>query len=107
MMKRFWGMLDVEPEEEGPVSLLLAISFFMGLFMATVAVAQTLAPVLERVLALASAGEYTRLFLDEGEPMRRLLAEFVRSPASNELAQARARRVRHTPDQGPQQRASC
>ncbi len=43
MMKRFWGMLDVEPEEEGPVSLLLAISFFMGLFMATVAVAsQTL-----------------------------------------------------------------
>lgn len=43
MMKRFWGMLDVEPEETGPVGLLLAISFFMGLFMATVAVAsQTL-----------------------------------------------------------------
>ena len=43
MMKRFWGMLDVEPDETGPVGLLLAISFFMGLFMATVAVAsQTL-----------------------------------------------------------------
>ncbi|MCA6369306.1 MAG: hypothetical protein IM631_21645 [Cytophagales bacterium] len=43
MMKRFWNMLDVEHEETGPVGLLLAISFFMGLFMATVAVAsQTL-----------------------------------------------------------------
>jgi hypothetical protein len=43
MMKRFWNMLDVEQEETGPVGLLLAISFFMGLFMATVAVAsQTL-----------------------------------------------------------------
>lgn len=42
-MKRFWNMLDVEHEETGPVGLLLAISFFMGLFMATVAVAsQTL-----------------------------------------------------------------
>ncbi len=42
-MKRFWNMLDVEQEETGPVGLLLAISFFMGLFMATVAVAsQTL-----------------------------------------------------------------
>jgi len=42
-MKRFWNMLDVEPEETGPVGLLLAISFFMGLFMATIAVAsQTL-----------------------------------------------------------------
>ncbi|MCX8492236.1 MAG: hypothetical protein ORN54_14330, partial [Cyclobacteriaceae bacterium] len=39
MMKRFWGMLSVEPEETGSVGLLLAISFFMGLFMATVAVA--------------------------------------------------------------------
>ncbi len=42
-MKRFWNMLDVEQEETGPVGLLLAISFFMGLFMATVSVAsQTL-----------------------------------------------------------------
>jgi ATP:ADP antiporter, AAA family len=43
MMKRLWDLLDVEPDETGPVGLLLAISFFMGLFMATVAVAsQTL-----------------------------------------------------------------
>lgn len=36
-------MLDVEPEESGRVFLLLAISFFMGLFLATVTVAsQTL-----------------------------------------------------------------
>jgi ATP:ADP antiporter, AAA family len=43
MIKRLWKMLDVEPEETGPVSLLLAISFLMGLFLATVAVAsQTL-----------------------------------------------------------------
>ena len=42
-MKRFWNMLDVEPQETGPVGLLLAISFFMGLFMATIAIAsQTL-----------------------------------------------------------------
>jgi ATP:ADP antiporter, AAA family len=42
-MNRFWKMLDVEPQETGPVGLLLAISFFMGLFLATVAVAsQTL-----------------------------------------------------------------
>lgn len=42
-MKRFWKMLDVEPQETGPVGLLLAISFLMGLFLATVAVAsQTL-----------------------------------------------------------------
>ena len=38
-MKRFWKMLDVEPEETGPVGLLLAMSFLMGLFLATVAVA--------------------------------------------------------------------
>ncbi len=32
-------VLGVDPEETGPVSLLLAISFFMGLFLATVSVA--------------------------------------------------------------------
>ena len=32
-------MLDVEPDESGPVSLLLAISFLMGVFMATFTVA--------------------------------------------------------------------
>lgn len=36
-------MLDVEPEETGPVGLLLIISFLLGLFLATIAVAsQTL-----------------------------------------------------------------
>ena len=43
MQERLTKFLGVEPEETGPVSLLLAISFFMGLFLATVAVAaQTL-----------------------------------------------------------------
>jgi len=43
MLTKFWKMLDVEPSEEGPVSLLLLMSFLMGLFLATVAVAsQTL-----------------------------------------------------------------
>ncbi len=43
MNERLTKFLGVEPEETGPVSLLLAISFFMGLFLATVAVAaQTL-----------------------------------------------------------------
>ncbi len=39
MLKRFWKMLDVEPKETGPVGLLLVMSFLMGLFLATVAVA--------------------------------------------------------------------
>lgn len=39
MRERFWKMLDVEPNEQGPVLLLLIISFFMGLFLATFAVA--------------------------------------------------------------------
>jgi len=39
MLKRFWNMLDVEPHETGPVGLLLIMSFLMGLFLATVAVA--------------------------------------------------------------------
>ncbi len=39
MLERLWKMLDVEPNETGPVSLLLIMSFFMGLFLATVAVA--------------------------------------------------------------------
>ena len=43
MKDRLTKLLGVEPEETGPVSLLLAISFLMGLFLATVAVAaQTL-----------------------------------------------------------------
>ena len=43
MQERLTKFLGVEPDETGPVSLLLAISFFMGLFLATVAVAaQTL-----------------------------------------------------------------
>ncbi|MBZ0245792.1 MAG: HEAT repeat domain-containing protein [Cyclobacteriaceae bacterium] len=43
MKSRLLKMLDVEPEESGRVFLLLAISFFMGLFLATVTVAsQTL-----------------------------------------------------------------
>ena len=43
MKARLTKFLGVEPDETGPVSLLLAISFFMGLFLATVAVAaQTL-----------------------------------------------------------------
>jgi AAA family ATP:ADP antiporter len=43
MLSRLWNLLDVEPEETGPVSLLLILSFLMGLFLATVAVAsQTL-----------------------------------------------------------------
>jgi AAA family ATP:ADP antiporter len=43
MLTRLWKLLDVEPEESGPVSLLLILSFLMGLFLATVAVAsQTL-----------------------------------------------------------------
>lgn len=39
MLNRLWKALDVEAQETGPVSLLLAISFFMGLFMATFTVA--------------------------------------------------------------------
>ncbi len=39
MLTRFWKMLDVEPHETGPVGLLLIMSFLMGLFLATVAVA--------------------------------------------------------------------
>jgi len=39
MLSRLWNLLDVEPDEEGPVGLLLAISFLNGLFLATVAVA--------------------------------------------------------------------
>jgi hypothetical protein len=43
MLEKLWNALDVEPEESGPVGLLLIMSFFMGLFLATVAVAsQTL-----------------------------------------------------------------
>src|SRR5882762_4850018 len=43
MFARLFKMLDVEPEESGPVGHLLAISFLMGLFLATFAVAaQTL-----------------------------------------------------------------
>ncbi|HWA32584.1 MAG TPA: hypothetical protein VG737_00570 [Cyclobacteriaceae bacterium] len=43
MKERLTRFLGVEPEETGPVALLLAISFFMGLFLATVSVAaQTL-----------------------------------------------------------------
>lgn len=42
-MENFWKRLNVEPHEQGPVGLLLAMSFLMGLFLATVAVAsQTL-----------------------------------------------------------------
>ena len=39
MLSRLWNLLDVEPEETGPVTLLLLISFLMGLFLASVAVA--------------------------------------------------------------------
>ncbi len=39
MLNRLMKMLDVEPNESGPVSLLLAISFLMGVFMATFTVA--------------------------------------------------------------------
>jgi AAA family ATP:ADP antiporter len=39
MLKKLWKALDVEPEETRPVGLLLMISFFMGLFMATFTVA--------------------------------------------------------------------
>lgn len=43
MRERLTRFLGVEPDETGPVALLLAISFLMGLFLATVAVAaQTL-----------------------------------------------------------------
>src|SRR5271154_4119449 len=43
MLQRLLKMLDVEPEESGPVLLLLAISFLMGMFLATFTVAsQTL-----------------------------------------------------------------
>lgn len=43
MKARLLKMLDVTPEESGPVFLLLAISFLMGMFLATVTVAsQTL-----------------------------------------------------------------
>ncbi len=39
MLEKLWKLLDVEPSEQGPVSLLLVMSFLMGLFLATVAVA--------------------------------------------------------------------
>jgi HEAT repeat protein len=39
MLKRLMKMLDVEPNESGPVTLLLIISFLMGVFMATFTVA--------------------------------------------------------------------
>jgi AAA family ATP:ADP antiporter len=39
MLNRLLKMLDVEPEEYGQVSLLLAISFLMGVFLATFTVA--------------------------------------------------------------------
>jgi AAA family ATP:ADP antiporter len=43
MLNRLWKALDVEPDETGQVSLLLIMSFLMGLFLASVAVAsQTL-----------------------------------------------------------------
>jgi hypothetical protein len=39
MLTRFWKMLDVNENETGQVGLLLIMSFMMGLFLATVAVA--------------------------------------------------------------------
>lgn len=39
MLHRLWKMLDVETDEEGQVGLLLIMSFLMGLFLATFAVA--------------------------------------------------------------------
>ncbi|MBS1490668.1 MAG: hypothetical protein JSS93_09080 [Bacteroidetes bacterium] len=39
MLKVLWKKLDVEPDEEGRVGLLLIMSFLMGLFLATFAVA--------------------------------------------------------------------
>ncbi|HTH56271.1 MAG TPA: hypothetical protein VL728_09510 [Cyclobacteriaceae bacterium] len=39
MLTRFWKMLDVNEGETGQVGLLLIMSFLMGLFLATVAVA--------------------------------------------------------------------
>ena len=39
MKDRLTKLLGVEPEETGPVSLLLGLSFLMGLFLATVGVA--------------------------------------------------------------------
>jgi len=39
MLNRLWKMLDVEPNETGPVGLLLIMSFLMGLFLACFAVA--------------------------------------------------------------------
>ncbi|HCZ34843.1 MAG TPA: hypothetical protein DHV26_02835, partial [Cytophagales bacterium] len=43
MLHRLWKALDVEPDETDQVSLLLIMSFLMGLFLASVAVAsQTL-----------------------------------------------------------------
>ena len=41
MKTRVLKMMDVAPEEAGPVFTLLTISFFMGLFLATVSVAST------------------------------------------------------------------
>ncbi len=41
MLSRVWKMLDVEPNETGPVGLLLIMSFLMGLFLACFAVAAT------------------------------------------------------------------
>ncbi len=48
---------------------------------------------LERALNLALPGGYVRLFIDEGEPMRRLLAEVARSGALNSVLQAYAARL--------------
>ena len=39
MKQRILKFLDVEPEESGAVFLLLAISFMLGMFLATVTVA--------------------------------------------------------------------
>ena len=38
MRERLQRLLGVDAEESGPVFLLLAISFFMGLFLATITV---------------------------------------------------------------------
>lgn len=87
-------------ERQGRTRLLIEALLLKALALQAQGALALAAPALERALRLAEPGGYVRLFVDEGEPMRRLLVQGGRSSTDRRLGRYRQRLLQAFPQAG-------
>jgi len=80
-------------EHEGRIETVIQIQIYRSLALRAQGDATQALVALERALTLAEPSGYIRIFVDEGEPLRPLIADFTRSVQIERQAHGESRRL--------------